>query len=83
MASKERPDLQADIVTENANITSIVGSTDPTEATTVVDKSNSVFYTLRSAIERGNENLFVPIQIALVELIKVAHSLEARTLALE
>jgi len=34
-------------------------------------------------MERGNENLFIPLQIALAELVRVGHSLEVCTLDLK
>jgi len=48
----------------------------------VAGESSSPFDQLRGAMERGNENLFIPLQTALVELVRVSHSLEVCTLDL-
>jgi len=54
-----------------------------TRAAPVVVDSSCAFHELRGSMEHGNENLFVPVQLALVELVRVGRSLEVCTLELK
>ena len=45
--------------------------------------TQSAFHVLQAVMERGNEDLFAPLQIALVDLVRVGHSIEVCTLDLK
>jgi len=53
-----------------------------TKPAPIVDDTNSVFDDLRCAMEGDSENLFVPLEVALVELVRVGRSLKVYTLNL-